>query len=390
MNRESWIKKELEVLVLNCLDRHLVSYDHSDGYIRSENGQFHNFSSNNYLNLASHPHIIKTARLYLEKYGAGATASRLVTGTHTSHTELEEKLARTKGYPAAVVFGCGYMTNIGVISVLLNKNDSVFTDRLAHASIIDAIRFSKAKLYRFNHNDTGHLEKLLQNCRETGKKLIITESVFSMDGDVAPLVKIAEFGEKYNAMTMVDEAHSTGVFGAHGNGLVSELKLENSISISMGTFSKAVGSYGGYIACSKELRELVINKSRAFTYTTALPPAVIGSIMGAFEVLESEQDLGTRLIENSEYIRNILKNAGLDTGLSTTQIIPVIIGDSEKTRALSMRLKDKGVLCVAIRPPTVPKGTARLRLSVTLAHSKEVLKKVAQIIIICAQEEGLL
>ncbi len=390
MKNETWIKNILQELSAQHHMRHLTSYKKNGAIIDTGQQRLINFSSNNYLDLIDNEVVIKTAEDFLRTTGTGAGASRLVTGTFSCHEELEKRIARFKEYPTALIFGSGFLTNLGVISVCVGKGDYVFADRLSHASIIDAIRFCGAHINRFNHNDPDHLQTLLDRCPSSGKKLIVTESVFSMDGDCAPLSDITALAVQYSAMVMIDEAHATGVFGPGGRGLVCQYKLESLVNVSMGTFSKALASYGGFVTCSDEMRALLINKARSFIYTTALPPAVIGAINGAFTVLESDSSMGTRLLENASFFRSLLNDAGLNTGKSSSQIVPVIIGDSEKTLALSQRLKEQGLLAVAIRPPTVPRGTARLRLSITLGHSREMLQHAAALIIRSAEEEGVL
>jgi 8-amino-7-oxononanoate synthase len=349
-----------------------------------------NFSSNDYLNLSNDPDVKAVANRFLNEFGCGAGASRLVTGTLSCHTKLEERLASLKGYPAALVFGSGYLANLGTIPALVESHDFVFADRLAHASILDGVILSRAKLHRFNHNDASHLEQLLAKAPSSGRRLVVTESVFSMDGDLAPLKDIASVAERYDAMLMVDEAHATGVFGPGGGGLVRELKLESLVNVSMATLSKALGSYGGVVACSATMRESLINLARAFIYSTALPPAAVGAALGALDVMEAKPGLGADLLDRATLFRNQLRSANLNVGSSASQIIPVIVGDSGKALALSQRLRNEGIIAVAIRPPTVPRGTARLRFSVTLAHSNEDLKMAADTVIQSARCEGVL
>ncbi len=296
---------------------------------------------------------------------------------HASFAEANEK-----GKPAALVFGSGYMANAGTIPVLAGRDDVIFADKLVHASMIDACKLSDAKLIRFAHNDFQALENRLSRFPDIGKrKLIITESVFSMDGDLAPLQEIAELAEKYGAMLMVDEAHSTGIFGPNGSGRVRELGLESRVNVSMGTLSKAYGGYGGFIACSKELKELLIQSSRAFIYTTAPAPAVIGTALGVMDVLEASPNLGNILRANADYFRELLQDGGLDTLQSESQIIPILIGGNEQAMLVSQKLREQGIIAAAIRPPTVPAGTARLRLSVTLAHTVDDMEHAAKQII---------
>lgn len=379
---ESWIQHQLNTFEKQGLERRARVYPETGGKIKTGGQTLLNFSGNDYLNLARHPHVIERAKQALEKYGAGATASRLVSGTLPLHEELENRLAAEKGKEAALVFGSGYMANAGTIPILAGRDDLIFADKLVHASMIDACQLSSAKLVRWAHNDVQALENRLEQFSDSsGRKLIITESVFSMDGDLAPLTEISALAEKHGAMLMVDEAHATGIFGPNGAGLIRENSLQNNVAVSMGTMSKAMAGYGGYVACSTHLRKLLIHSSRAFIFTTAPPPAVIGAALGALDVLEKEPDLGSRLLTNAEAFRQHLKSAGLNTLASQSQIIPVVIGENEKAVAVSAKLRESGMIVPAIRPPTVPAGSARLRISVSLAHSSENLERAADLII---------
>ena len=371
MNREAWIDAELDALQQAHLFRRAVAPERA----------LFNFSSNDYLDLAHHPGVIAAAGRALREFGAGATASRLVAGTLPLHEELEARLAKLKGYPAGLVFGSGYLTNLGVIPALVGRDDAIYADRLAHASLMDAAILSRAELHRFRHNDAGHLEELLKKNTGAGRKLVVTESVFSMAGDVAPLPDIAAVAERHGALLLVDEAHATGVFGPGGSGLIREHRLESTVNLSMGTLSKALGGYGGFVACSEKLRALLINRARAFIFTTAPPPAVLGAALGALDVLEKHPDIGAELLHRAALFRKKLQSAGLDTMQSASQIIPLFVGDNARALALAGRLREQGLLVVAIRPPTVPEGTARLRLSVTLAHTAADLARAAAIIV---------
>ncbi|MFW6367322.1 MAG: 8-amino-7-oxononanoate synthase, partial [bacterium] len=372
MSSEAWMQAELDGLSEQHLRRGLEVQPQAGGVIVDRGRRVLNFSSNDYLDLARRPAVVEQARRALAEYGCGACASRLVSGSLPLHAELEGAVAAHKGYPASLVFGCGFLTNVGVISALVGRNDTVFADKLVHASLIDAIVLSRATLVRFRHNDSEHLAaQLAKNDDAGGRRLIVTESVFSMDGDIAPLAEIAALSERHGALLMVDEAHSSGVFGPHGAGLVRENELADRVNISMGTFSKALGNYGGFVACSETMREWLINRARSFIYTTALPPAVLGGCLGALEVLDNEPELGEKLRLRSDFFRNLLRERGFDTGRSASQIIPVMVGESARALELARQLNDCGVVAVAIRPPTVPRGTARLRLSVTLAHTRE-------------------
>ena len=391
MHDETWISERLSDLSKSHLNRRLKAYPEAGGKIRIGDRTYLNFSSNDYLNLARHPDVVAKAVEATRAAGCGATASRLVTGTLAWHDELEQRLARHKGYPCALLFGSGFLANVGTIPALVGKNDHVFADKLVHASIVDAIMLSRAKLYRFRHNDVEHLEQLLRKKSTTsGRKLMVTESVFSMDGDLAPLQDIAHVAQGHGAMVMVDEAHATGVFGPKGSGLVREWGLESSVNIALGTLSKAFGGYGGFVACSKPVRAFLINHARSFIYSTALPPPVVAAALGALQVIEGSSDIGAQLLNNAAAFRDRLQEAGLNTGNSASQIIPVMVGENSKALAISQKLREQGIIGVAIRPPSVPQGTARIRLSVSLAHSREDLEHAADITIAAAKSEELL
>lgn len=377
MRSEAWIEEELDELRQKGLERRLSVYGEAGGKIKIDGRTFLNFSSNDYLGLARHPDVISGSRRYLESYGCGATASRLIAGTLEPHNELERAIAGLKGYPQALVFSSGFLANAGVIMSLVGRGDHVFSDKLVHASIIDGIALSRANVKVFHHNDPDHLKLLLGQCPAGGRRLVITESVFSMDGDIAPLPEVASTAVEYGAMVMVDEAHATGVFGPNGSGLIREYGIEDKVNVSMGTLSKALGGYGGFIACSSALRELLVNRARAFIYTTALPPAAVGSALGAIAAIEQAGNPGQELLRRAETFRKRLREAGLNTLNSQSHIIPVLIGENARTMEVARRLKSKGILAVGIRPPTVPEGTARLRLSITLDHSVDDLEWAA-------------
>lgn len=389
MNREAWIGEVLADLRAQHLERRTRTWPESGGKIRMQDRTLLNFSSNDYLDLAHHPLVIEFAEKMLRRFGAGSAASRLVTGTLPAHEELEERLAAFKGYPAALVFGSGWLANAAIVPALAGRGDTVFADKLSHASLLDAAILSRARLVRFLHNDAAHLDELLGKQGGAGRCLVVTESVFSMDGDLAPLPAIAEAAARHGAMLMVDEAHATGVFGPKGSGLIRHHQLEGSVNASMGTLSKAFGGYGGFVACSPSLRELLVNRSRAFIYTTAPAPAAVGAALGALDVVERNPDLGPELLRRAARFRERLNAAGLNTLKSASQIVPVMVGNNAKALSFSQRLHEAGILALAIRPPTVPQGTARLRLSVTLAHTDEDLERAAGSIAAAAKAEGL-
>jgi 8-amino-7-oxononanoate synthase len=390
MKHEEWVDGELAELKREGLLRECAAYSDCGPIVRADGRACLNLSSNDYLGLTKDARLARAAARALGAFGSGATASRLVVGTLDCHVELEGRLAVLKGYPAALLFGSGYLANIGTLAAIAGRGDRVFADRLCHASIVDGITASRARRTRFNHNDPQHLRTLMAKCPAAGRKVVVTESVFSMDGDVAPLGEIASVCAEQSAMLMVDEAHATGVFGDGGAGRVRELGLESEVNISMGTLSKALGGYGGFVACSRRMRDLLLNRARSFVYSTALPPCMAGVALAALDVLKTSPEMGAALRQRASAFRANLQAAGLNTGGSMSQIVPVIVGDAGKAMAFSARLRREGILGVAIRPPTVPAGSARIRFSVTLAHSREQLAEAADTIVRCARQEGLL
>lgn len=332
-----------------------------------------NFCSNDYLGLANDPRLIVAAQQGLTRYGVGSGASRLVSGHMTAHAILEHNIAQLKSTEAALVFSTGYMANCGIISALVDRDDVVFSDRLNHASIIDGVILSRAKLERYPHVDMKALEDLLKGTPITKRKLIVTDSVFSMDGDCAPLHELVILAKKYKAMLMVDEAHGFGVLGKNGAGLVDQLGLQQDVGIQMGTLSKAAGCFGAYVAGSTSLIHYLINHARSFIYTTALPPAIAEAANCAIDIIRENQEQRTQLIDNATYLRLQLNALGFNTLQSTTPIIPIIVGDAQRAVALSQRLLEKGIFVQAIRPPTVPEGSSRLRVTVMATHTREDL-----------------
>jgi 8-amino-7-oxononanoate synthase len=357
------------------LERSLRPLERDGAWVVTEDGRrLLSFSSNDYLGLAFRPAVIDAAARAARR-GAGATASRLIVGSDRAYAELEAKLADFQGCESALVFGSGYLANAGVIAGLLGRDDAVFSDRLNHASIVDGIRLSRAALYRFGHLDLDELEAMLQQAERAGvrRKLIVTESVFSMDGDVAPLAEIVELKERYGAALLVDEAHAEGVFGPQGEGYAHELGLADRIDLHLGTFSKAFGSYGAYVAGGSLWVQHLVNAARSLIFTTGLPPAVIAAVDAAIELVRDAGDTRGRLQATAERFRVGLHELGLPTGGSSTQIVPVVVGESEHALDLSRALEQEGVLAIAIRPPTVPAGSARLRFSLTALHGDDEL-----------------
>ena len=348
-----------------------------------------NLSSNDYLGLSQDPRLIYAAQEAVTRWGAGAGASRLVAGHLALHREVEDRLAAFKGTEAAVIFSTGYMANLGVISALVGPGDTVFSDKLNHASIYDGVRLSGAALARFPHGDMSRLENLLQKAG-AGRRLIVTDSVFSVDGDLAPLNDLVELKERYGAVLMVDEAHATGVLGPQGAGLAEELGLTSRVEVHMGTFSKALGSLGGYVAGDRRLIDYLHNRARSFIYSTALPPPVLGAIGAALEVVSQEPQRRKYLLAEAENFREALIQTGFDLLGSETQIVPVLVGENARTLEVAARLKEQGLLAVAFRPPTVTPGRARLRFSLSAAHRRDDLAAARQAIIAVGREMALI
>jgi 8-amino-7-oxononanoate synthase len=347
-------------------------------------------SSNNYLGLAAHPRVKQAAINATECYGVGSGASRLVAGNLQPLCQLEENLARLKGAQAAIVFGSGYLANLGTLTALMGQGDIIFSDELNHASLIDGCRLSKATLKIYRHCDTDHLKVLLDESSNARRRLIVTDSIFSMDGDCAPLREIVELAHRYDAAIMVDEAHAVGVIGPDGGGLAAELGLQSHIDIQMGTLSKALGAYGAYVAGSSVLIEYLINRSRSFIYTTGLPPPIAAAADAAIDIMREEPQRILRLWDNAAHLRSRLETAGFVFGLTQSPILPMIVGEAQPAVAMAKRLFDRGVYAIAIRPPTVAPGTARLRLTPIADHTRADLDYAIDAIIQCGRELNLI
>ncbi len=335
------------------------------------------FSSNDYLALSCHAQVIATARQFLEEHGAGSGAARLMSGDLALHHRLEKEIARFKGQEAALLFGNGYMANTGVIPALMGRHDVIFSDKLNHASIVDGSLLSGARLVRFRHNDMDHLADLLARKRGSGQALIVVESLYSMDGDKAPLAELVALKERHNCLLLVDEAHATGIFGATGAGVVEEAGVADQVDLVMGTFGKALGSYGAYVAARQGWIDFLVNRARSFIYSTALPPAVIGASLGALQVVRGNPGLGQQLLARVEFFKKALASYNLEVE-SSTQIMPLMIGASGAAVEMAAQLGEAGFFVTAVRPPTVPENTARLRFSVTLHQGEGDLSSLAE------------
>ena len=370
-NKLDFIAKELQEREKNNNIRQLKAICPQDGVTIVKNGKsLINFSSNDYLGLSKHPSLMLASQNYTKQYGTGSTASRLVTGTYDIHEKLEQKLAKVCGKEAALLFNTGFQANTTIIPSLVDQKSLVLCDRLVHNSILQGIFLSKARWKRYQHNDLSHLERLLKKAVLQGynRILIVTETVFSMEGDRSDVDGLIQLSQQYNTLLYLDDAHALGIMGEKGMGLTAN---KSGIDISLGTFGKAIGSFGALITTSKLIRDYLINCCPGFIYTTALPPAVIGSIDAAIDLVPSLDKERTYLGERIDYLQNQLINLGYKVCNSISPIIPVIIGDEEKALNLSQYLETNGILATAIRPPTVPKNTARIRFVLSSKHQPE-------------------
>ena len=388
MSGLDYLRPQLDKLERDGLLRRTLVSAGVGGKVWLEDGRtILNFSSNDYLNLAQEGHVKRRAQEAIERWGCGATASRLMCGTLALHEELEAALAGLVGGEAALVFSSGFGMNVGVLFAIAGRDDVIFADRLSHASLIDGARLSGATLKRYAHNDVESLERLLRSTPCRGHRIIVCESVFSMDGDIAPLTELRQLATQYEASLLVDEAHAIGIWG-RGGGLGRELG-GIAAELTAGTLGKALGSLGGFVVCSRETREYLVNCARSFIYSTALPPANVAAALGAIEQIERDPMMGRRLLDLARDFHKLLLAEGLRLPEFHSQILPVHVGDNRRALELATRLRERGLWVTAIRPPTVPEGTARLRLSVTMAHTPEDLARGAREIGRIAREMGV-
>lgn len=376
-----YISDELERIEKSGLYRELNIVESAQGtHLEIKGKTYLSFCSNNYLGLANNPLVIKAVKDAVGKYGWGAGASRLVSGNMRLHEVLEGEISKFKGKEASIVFPTGYMANIGTISSLVSKGDLVICDKLNHASIIDGCRLSGAGFRVYPHCDMKKLENILKKATKYSRKLIVTDTVFSMDGDIAPLPDIVRIAHKYKAMVMADEAHGTGVFGKRGGGVVEHFNLSRKIDIVMGTLSKAVGSLGGYVSGDEDLINFLRNKARPFMYTTALPPAVCAASIAGIKLIQKNPLLRRSLWNNVRYLKKELDLLNFDLIPSESPIIPILIGDAKKAVDVSKLLYKKGILIPAIRPPTVPTRSSRLRMTVMSTHTRKDLERLLEVL----------
>ena len=355
-----------------------------------------NLASNNYLGLTTHPKLREAALAATRKYGVGSGAVRTIAGTMKIHMELEEKIARFKNVEACVVFQSGFAANAGTVSAVLGKDDFIISDQLNHASIIDGARLSRAKILVFEHKNIADADaKLASVQHEPGKKLLITDGVFSMDGDIGPLPALCDLAEKYGAIMMVDDAHASGVLGRNGRGTIDYLNVHGRVDIQVGTLSKAIGALGGYVCGSRDLIDFLYHRARPFLFSTSHPPSVAATCIAAFEVLEQEPERIQNLWKNTRFWKRELGLLGFNTGgvntpASETPITPIIIGDGKLTMDFSRELFKEGVLGTGITYPTVPEGKARVRTIMTATHTQDELEQALQVLKKVGQQMGIL
>jgi len=375
-----FISEELKELEQSGLYRRLRTItSNQESHVTIGGKDYTSFSSNNYLGLANHPKVKEAAIEAIKLYGCGAGASRLIVGTMELHTKLEERIAQFEGKPAAILFCSGYVANVGVITSLVGKGDAIILDHINHASIVDAARLSGARLLIYPHKDMDRLEAILKRYTQYKRRLIVTDAVFSMDGDLAPIPQIVELAKKYDAMVMVDEAHATGIFGESGRGICEHFKVSNKVDIIMGTLSKSVGNLGGFVVGSQDLISYLQNKARSFIYTTALPPAVCAASIAAFDIIEGDPELREKFWEKVGLVRDGLKKIGFDLMNTDSHIMPILVGNEKTVMEMSRYLYENGILVPGIRYPTVAKGTARLRLTVMVTHTRKDITKLLSV-----------
>jgi glycine C-acetyltransferase len=386
--------KELDGLREHGLYRRMLRAEGAQGsHLTLEGRDVLVLCSNNYLGLADHPALKEAAIRATERYGTGSGASRLVSGNMVLHEQLEARLAAFKNTEAALVFNSGYAANTGLIPALAGSGDLVFSDRLNHASIVDGCLLSRARMIRYPHRDVNGLHRLLERNRGgTGRKIIITDGVFSMDGDIAPLPELVSLKREYGALLMVDDAHGTGVLGPGGRGTAELCGLESAIDIHMGTLGKALGGFGAYVAASREIVDYLVNRARSFIFSTSLPPSVVATALAALDIVDSSEgsSLRGRLLEHAGAVNKSLRAAGFDTMDSETQILPLFVGGAAETMEFSRRLLDGGIFVQGIRPPTVPRGGSRLRLTLMATHRQQDLERAVEVITATGKQLGII
>jgi glycine C-acetyltransferase len=368
-----FVDQELQKLKEEGLFNQIRTLEGPQGaWVKISGQELLNFSSNNYLGLANHAETIKAAKKALDLYGIGPGAVRSIAGTMKLHEELEEKLASFKKIEAVLTFQSGYNANLAVIPAIVGKGDTIYSDELNHASIIDGCRLSHAQIKVYQHCDMDSLEKVLKE-KASGRKIIITDGVFSMDGDIAPLSVIVNLAQQHDCLVMVDDAHGEGVLGSHGRGIVDHFNLHGKVDLEVGTFSKAIGTVGGCVAGSSKLVEYLKQKARPFLFSSAVTPPDIAATIKAIEILQKDSSLVQKLWDNGDYFKRNMIQAGFDVGHSQTPITPVMIGEARTASRMSARLFEEGVFAQSIGFPTVPRGQARIRVMISATHNREDL-----------------
>ncbi len=384
MNSHDWLDIELAAIEQAGLRRHLRTVMSAPtGTITLDGRDVVLLGSNNYLGLSTHPEVVAAAVEATQTFGTGASGSRLISGNSELYTTLESNLAKMKGTEAALVFSSGYAANTSVVPLLAGEGDLILSDALNHASIIDGCRLSHASKKIYQHCDVEHLKTLLSESTGFRRKLIVTDSVFSMDGDIAPLPDIYEVAMEYDAMLLVDDAHGFGVLGKDGSGTISHFGLDGKEIIQMGTLSKAVGALGGYIAGSRTLIALLINRARGFIFTTGLPPATLAAANTALDVIRSSPEPRQNLFSHAKRLKTALLDLGYTLLPSETQILPVVFGSPQRATSVAEALLTEGVFAPAIRPPAVPTGTSRLRLTVMATHTDAEIRRAIEAFATC-------
>jgi len=390
--RLDWIQQEIDALKEAGLYNRIRTIGSPQGaWLVVDGKRVLNFCSNNYLGLANHPHMVEAAKAAIDRYGVGPAAVRSIAGTLDLHLELERRLAAFKGVEAAITFQSGFMANLATIPALVGKEDLIFSDELNHASIIDGSRLSGARIVRYAHNNPADLERVIaENQGGYRRGLVITDGVFSMDGDIAPLDKIYEVSSVHNLMLMVDDAHGEGVMGKGGRGIVDHLHLHGKVDVEIGTLSKAFGVVGGLVAGRVQVIEWLRQRARPFLFSSAVPAADAAACMAALDVLEQSTELVDRLWENTRYFKAEMLKLGFDTGQSVTPITPIMLGEAPLAQQFSRELFEAGVFAMALGFPTVPRGKARIRVMISAAHTREDLDKGLEIFASVGRKLGVI
>lgn len=392
MKRLDWINQEIKTLKETGFYNTIRVLGSAQGaWLKVDGRDVLNFCSNNYLGLANHPQMLASAKAAVDKYGVGPAAVRSIAGTMDLHLELEKRISSFKKSEAAITFQSGFCANLGTIQALVGKNDAIFSDELNHASIIDGCRLSGARIVRYNHCDPVHLEQVIkENEGAFEKAMIITDGVFSMDGDIAPLDILLEVARGNDILLMVDDAHGEGVLGKGGRGIVDHFNLHGQVDIEVGTFSKAFGVVGGVVSGNPVIVEWLRQRSRPFLFSSAMTPADVAGCITAIDILESSTELVDRLWENSKYFKQEMQKMGFDIGYSQTPITPVMLGEAPVAQQFSRELFEAGIFATAIGFPTVPKGKARIRVMISAAHSSSDLQQGLEAFRITGKKLGIL